>query len=284
MKRDLLFLLKSGSEMQHCLLQLTHILCIYYIKCLWRDINYRLMMHSLGLNFSDFIWFNQQRLHWDQGTPQKPRWVNEEGNENYFSPHSIFFFVSPCPSSVFSLSLHLQGSQRISDSEISDYDCEDGVGVITGNIWSSWAIRVNQNWKIKWQRDSLVSSGHITIICLFVLVLNLANLPHVTICPMLFRVDSLQMLLYISMVKCCSSPAAAAVANVRHHWDFVCLCTASCCSAVLTEAPTARPRCTSEKTKPCCYQPEKKAGRKTEKFLKCNHMKYKPRGKWCRNR
>lgn len=34
----------------------------------------------------------------------------------------------------FSLHLHLEGSQRISDSEISDYDCEDGVGVITGNV------------------------------------------------------------------------------------------------------------------------------------------------------
>ncbi|KAM6936179.1 regulating synaptic membrane exocytosis protein 2 isoform 3-T3 [Lycodopsis pacificus] len=30
-----------------------------------------------------------------------------------------------------SASLYLEGSQRISDSEISDYDCEDGVGVIT---------------------------------------------------------------------------------------------------------------------------------------------------------
>lgn len=37
----------------------------------------------------------------------------------------------------FSLSLYLSlsaGSQRISDSEFSDYDCEDGIGVISGEL------------------------------------------------------------------------------------------------------------------------------------------------------
>lgn len=53
------------------------------------------------------------------------------------SPISLSLLIRPCTSfSLFCLSLsrHLEGSQRISDSEISDYDCEDGVGVITGNI------------------------------------------------------------------------------------------------------------------------------------------------------
>lgn len=47
-----------------------------------------------------------------------------KGNENV-----------PCIFQCLSLCLYLEGSQRISDSEISDYDCEDGVGVITGNIY-----------------------------------------------------------------------------------------------------------------------------------------------------
>lgn len=29
------------------------------------------------------------------------------------------------------------GSQRISDSEFSDYDCEDGIGVISGELHAS---------------------------------------------------------------------------------------------------------------------------------------------------
>lgn len=41
----------------------------------------------------------------------------------------------------FSLHFHLEGSQRISDSEISDYDCEDGVGVITGNVLGEKTLR-----------------------------------------------------------------------------------------------------------------------------------------------
>lgn len=27
----------------------------------------------------------------------------------------------------------LLGSKRISDSEVSDYDCDDGIGVVSGN-------------------------------------------------------------------------------------------------------------------------------------------------------
>lgn len=30
------------------------------------------------------------------------------------------------------------GSQRISDGEFSDYDCEDGIGVISGELHASW--------------------------------------------------------------------------------------------------------------------------------------------------
>lgn len=33
------------------------------------------------------------------------------------------------------------GSQRISDSEFSDYDCEDGIGVISGELFFHYAPR-----------------------------------------------------------------------------------------------------------------------------------------------
>lgn len=45
--------------------------------------------------------------------------------------------------------LNLKGSQRISDSEISDYDCEDGVGVITGkhtNIMLLFSLKSLSRW------------------------------------------------------------------------------------------------------------------------------------------
>lgn len=78
---------------------------------------------------------------------------------------------------------------------------------------------------------------------------------------------------HVSGVKCCSPSAAAA------QWGsaeiFVCLCTASRCSAVLAEAPAARPRCTSEKMKQekqSCYQPERKGREKDWKVLEiCPH-------------
>lgn len=67
----------------------------------------------------------------------------EQSNETHLPQHStvlVFFFsllsscnpASPSFSSSCLRRLTLEGSQRISDSEISDYDCEDGVGVITG--------------------------------------------------------------------------------------------------------------------------------------------------------
>ena len=53
-----------------------------------------------------------------------------------FSP----FFLSLFPPSFLPLfPLRPEGSQRISDSEISDYDCEEGVGVITGMALSFFA-------------------------------------------------------------------------------------------------------------------------------------------------
>lgn len=42
---------------------------------------------------------------------------------------SFFFFGTS--ESLLPVSLVL-GSKRISDSEVSDYDCEDGVGVVSG--------------------------------------------------------------------------------------------------------------------------------------------------------
>lgn len=75
-----------------------------------------------------------------------------EGEESVFKPPSVLNYpwcvLSPsflsfhCFLSLFgfsSLSLSLCfsvliGSQRISDSEFSDYDCEDGIGVISGKM------------------------------------------------------------------------------------------------------------------------------------------------------
>lgn len=63
MKRDLLFLLKLSSEMQHYLLQLTHIFtyiiqnalsqdCLLYLGC--GDMSYRLTLYSLGVHLIGF--------------------------------------------------------------------------------------------------------------------------------------------------------------------------------------------------------------------------------------
>ena len=47
------------------------------------------------------------------------------------------FLLSLFPPSFLPLfPIRPEGSQRISDSEISDYDCEEGVGVITGTALS----------------------------------------------------------------------------------------------------------------------------------------------------
>lgn len=36
----------------------------------------------------------------------------------------------------FFLIFFLAGSKRISDSEVSDYDCDDGIGVVSGiTVW-----------------------------------------------------------------------------------------------------------------------------------------------------
>lgn len=68
---------------------------------------------------------------------------------------SVFFFLilsytlSSLLYSHLSPSLYLKGSQRISDSEISDYDCEDGVGVITGILRSYYQYhpRLINGWE-----------------------------------------------------------------------------------------------------------------------------------------
>lgn len=50
--------------------------------------------------------------------------------EIYLNPKN-----QPCHIILKTLSVSPVGSQRISDSEFSDYDCEDGVGVVSGKIY-----------------------------------------------------------------------------------------------------------------------------------------------------
>lgn len=51
-------------------------------------------------------------------------------------PLSFSIALYPSPHLCLSLSLTAPtGSQRISDGEFSDYDCEDGIGVISGESW-----------------------------------------------------------------------------------------------------------------------------------------------------
>lgn len=47
------------------------------------------------------------------------------------------------------------GSQRISDSEFSDYDCEDGIGVISGELLVHYApqgVRACVRTQTTWNR------------------------------------------------------------------------------------------------------------------------------------
>lgn len=124
-ERSALFLFTSASEMQSCLLQLVHEL-IHGVKA-------RYLLRATHLN--------QEKFH--QGWASEHRGIRIK---NKTQPRTNSLSLSLCPPPLVSFSsqssvpsrvtlptyLHLPGSQRISDSEISDYDCEDGVGVITG--------------------------------------------------------------------------------------------------------------------------------------------------------
>lgn len=151
-----------------------------------------------------------------------------KGNENV-----------PCIFQCLSLCLYLEGSQRISDSEISDYDCEDGVGVITGNIYiyiyvNSW-VAGKEIWEAEGtglkQRDNRVSHvywaaspGHLKHLC-FILT-SPPTRHHPSNRSLAWRASA-AVIYHISSVKCCSTP--------RESWDPV-----SCGCAEL--APASHPR------------------------------------------
>lgn len=159
MKRDLLFLLKSSCEMQHYLLQLMHI-HTYIIQnallrdcllCLWGAARHELEtdIHLLGVVLNGtgrtFSLNSKDNIQTRETKNLVNKWIREwKWLPSLFSPSlclSLSLLIRPfTPFSLlcFPLPLHLEGSQRISDSEISDYDCEDGVGVITGNILRSY--------------------------------------------------------------------------------------------------------------------------------------------------
>lgn len=99
-KTNGLFLFTSGSEMQKCLSG-TQIFALWVPQIKHKDIIIKLKSgEEVNCHLS---------LHLISLSPRNPH-------------------VPPCLTCP-----PLTGSQRISDSEISDYDCEDGVGVITGN-------------------------------------------------------------------------------------------------------------------------------------------------------
>lgn len=98
-------------------------------------------------NYEDFFDYFQA-LHFDSENSLK---LVSQQNKNKIFRHipvlpSITSLRSLTPSSLCVFT-HLPvfpvfptGSQRISDSEISDYDCEDGVGVITGKYMFSLLV------------------------------------------------------------------------------------------------------------------------------------------------
>lgn len=147
------------------------------------------------------------------------------------------FSLSPLyllfPASLpFGLFLSLKGSQRISDSEISDYDCEDGVGVITGN----------KQFKAILRRSSLcgVSESnplHFTRAALRFLIMYLANLTHVATGKMLTHVITSRSI----GLRSCNPSANNSSSTVREQRAF--LSASALLVAVLAKASAARPRC-----------------------------------------
>lgn len=70
-------------------------------------------------------WSRPTGQHWWQLGHRDMVWPGEE--DRPWSKLTSILLFSP-------FSISPPGSQRISDSEISDYDCEDGVGVVSGKI------------------------------------------------------------------------------------------------------------------------------------------------------
>lgn len=180
------------------------------------------------------------------------------------------FSLSPLyllfPASLpFGLFLSLKGSQRISDSEISDYDCEDGVGVITGN----------KQFKAILRRSSLcgVSESnplHFTRAVLRFLIMYLANLTHVATGKMLTHVITSRSI----GLRSCNPSANNSSSTVREQRAF--LSASALLVAVLAKASAARPRCIRKAETELLTARENKTGegeKKTEKCLKFAHMK-----------